>query len=89
LSSISVPTPRPERALTPAQQRALLAMGADQETPAAEIAAATGMKPNGVALALKGLERRGLVKRAAGDDDRLWAVTFAGRGLAGRLAPKS
>ena len=43
------------------------------------------MKPNGVALALKGLERRGLVRPPAADDGDGWALTFAGRGLARRL----
>ena len=83
MSSVSVPTPRPQRALTHAQQRALLGMHADRETLAAEIGEATGMKPNGVALVLKGLERRGLVRRV---DEDAWALTFAGRGLAKRLA---
>ena len=88
MTSVSVPTPRPERALTDAQKRVLLAMRPAQETPAAELCEATGMKSNGIALALKGLERRGLVSRAA-DDDAAWALTFAGRGLAKRLAARA
>jgi DNA-binding MarR family transcriptional regulator len=93
MSNMFVRAPAPERALTPAQRRALLAMRSGAEADAASIAEAAGMKPNGVGLALRALERRGLVTRQ-GDGTPLWTVTFAGRALAQRLgengdAPKS
>lgn len=85
MSSVSVPSPAPDRALTAAQKRALLALAEVTEASAAQVAEATTMKPNGAALALRGLERRGLVARA---DEALglWSVTFAGRALLKRLA---
>ena len=82
---VFVPTPSPDRALTSAQKRALLAMERGADLEAAAIAEATGMKPNGAALALRGLERRGLVARHDGEP-AAWSVTFAGRALAQRLA---
>ena len=81
-------TPSPERALTTAQRRALLAMLGGAEADTATIADAAGMKPNGVGLALRGLERRGLVARE-GDGSPVWSVTFAGRALAQRLIEKN
>ena len=85
MSYVFVPSPHPDRALTPAQKRALLAMREGAEVEAAALAAATGMKPNGASLALRGLERRGLVARQEGDPVA-WSVTFAGHALAERLA---
>jgi DNA-binding MarR family transcriptional regulator len=85
MSYVFVPRPSPDRALTPAQKQALLAMRKAAEVEAAEVAKATGMKPNGVALALRGLERRGLVARQEGEP-AAWAVTFAGHALAERLS---
>ena len=82
MTPMSVPRPRPERALTSAQRDALLAMRSNGETSPAELAEALGMRPNGAALALRGLERRGLAAR----DEESWTITFAGRGLARRLA---
>ena len=80
--------PSPERALTTAQRRALLAMSNGSEADAASIADATGMKPNGVGLALRALERRGLVARQD-DGTPVWTVTFAGHALVQRLAEKN
>ncbi|HEV2812784.1 MAG TPA: hypothetical protein VGW10_05970 [Solirubrobacteraceae bacterium] len=54
------------------------------ELEASAIADAAGMKPNGAALALRGLERRGLVARQEGEPPA-WSVTFAGHALAQRL----
>ena len=83
-----VATPRPERALTAAQRSALLALRHDGETPAAEVARITGMKPNGVALAIQGLERRGFVVRHDTDPPS-WTLSFSGHALAGRLAGRA
>ena len=84
MSYVFVPSPSPDRALTAAQKRALLAMPGDVEVSAGSVADAAAMKPNGAALALRGLERRGLVARQE-DDPSLWSVTFAGRALTKRL----
>ncbi|HEV2062018.1 MAG TPA: helix-turn-helix domain-containing protein [Solirubrobacteraceae bacterium] len=84
MPSVSVPPPSPERALTPAQKQVLLAMRRGADIEAAALADATGMKPNSAALALRGLERRGLVARQEGEP-AVWAVTFAGHALAQRL----
>ena len=86
MSSASATPPSPERALTPVQKQALLALrnGAGVET--AQLAEAIGMKPNSAALALRGLERRGLVARQEGEPPA-WSVTFAGHALAERLSP--
>ena len=84
MSHVFVPTPPPERALTRAQKQVLLALIAGVQVDAASVAAATGMKPNGAGLALRGLERRGLIARAAGEPVT-WSVTFAGHALAQRL----
>ena len=86
VASLRIPTPRPERALTSAQKHALLAMRPDAETTAAEIAEATGMRPNGTALALTGRERRGLAARHDDGEPATWTPTFAGRALSERLA---
>ena len=85
MSDVYVPTPSPDRALTAAQRRALLAMQRDAELDASSVARAAGLKPNGAALALQGLERRGLVARQEGDP-AAWTVTFSGHALAQRLA---
>ncbi|HEX8086027.1 MAG TPA: hypothetical protein VF529_17170 [Solirubrobacteraceae bacterium] len=84
-SYVFVPTPSPERALTEAQRKALLAMKGAPEVDVTAVAAATGMKPNGAALAMRGLERRGLVARQD-EDPAAWTLTFAGHALAQRLA---
>lgn len=81
-------TPSPERALTAAQRRALLAMSDGSEAGTTSIAESTGMKPNGVGLALRALERRGLVARQD-DGSPVWTVTFAGRALVQRLNEKN
>ena len=73
--------PDPARALTAAQRRALLAMCPESETAIPELAEALGMRPNGTALALQGLERRGFVV----GEDGIWSMTFTGRALARRL----
>jgi hypothetical protein len=85
MSYVFVPSPSPDRALTAAQKRALLAMPESVEVDASTVAGAAAMKPNGAALALGGLERRGLVVRQAGEP-QAWTITFAGRALAQRLA---
>jgi DNA-binding MarR family transcriptional regulator len=77
-------TPSPDRALTPAQKHALLAMPPSADADIASVAEATGMRPNGVALALRGLERRGFVARQPGDSPA-WRITFTGRALMQRL----
>ncbi|HEX2085566.1 MAG TPA: hypothetical protein VHF89_07780 [Solirubrobacteraceae bacterium] len=82
--SLYVPPPSPERALTRAQRQALLAIHRAAEVGTAAVAEAAGMRPNGAGLALRGLQRRGLVARHDGDP-ATWAVTFAGRALAERL----
>ena len=84
MSHIFVRTPSPARGITNAQRRALLAMQGAAEADAATIAELAGMKPNGVGLALRALERRGLVARQRADAPT-WTVTFAGRALAQRL----
>lgn len=84
MSYVFVPPPSPDRALTPAQKRALLVMRRGAEVEARKLAEETGMKPNGAALALRGLERRGLVARHDGDPPA-WSVTFTGHALAERL----
>ncbi len=85
MSSVFVPTPSPDRALTAAQKSALLSMREGVDADAAAVAEATGMRPNGAALALRGLERRGFVARQEGEPVA-WTVTFAGRALVQRLA---
>ena len=84
MSAAHVPPPSPERALTEAQKEALLALRDAGGVEAAEVARATGMKPNGAALALRGLERRGFVARQE-EEPPVWTVTFAGHALAQRL----
>ncbi|HEX8123172.1 MAG TPA: helix-turn-helix domain-containing protein [Solirubrobacteraceae bacterium] len=85
MSHVFVPTPSPDRGLTTAQKRALLALRREAEADAAAVAEAAGMKPNGAGLALRGLERRGLVARQDGEP-AVWTVTFAGHALVERLA---
>ena len=84
MSDAPVRAPRADGALTPAQRRALLAMLRDPEVDATTIARRAGLKPNGAGLALRALERRGLVVRH-GEDAKAWTVTFAGHALAQRL----
>ena len=84
MSPFSVQSPRPDRALTPAQRRALLAMAQTAEIEAAALAEAAGLKPNGAALAVRALERRGLVSRSDGEPPA-WTMTFLGHALASRL----
>jgi sugar-specific transcriptional regulator TrmB len=84
LSPASVHTPRPERGLSATQRRALLALADASELGVAELAEASGLRPNGVALALRALERRGFVRQQEGEPP-LWKVTFVGHGVAQRL----
>ena len=84
MSDVFVRTPSPERALTRAQKQVLLALTRGTLVDANAVAEATGMKPNGAALALGGLERRGFVAREA-QEPPAWSVTFAGHALAQRL----
>lgn len=85
MSELFVSNPRPERALTQAQRRALLALRQGAELDSAAVAEASGLRPNGAALALGGLERRGLAARPDGAR-HAWTITFAGHALAQRLA---
>ena len=75
--------PRP---LSLAQQRALVALvrtcgTLGSEADAGAIARASGLKPNAVALAMQGLERRRLAVRHD-DDVETWSPTLPGRGRA-------
>jgi sugar-specific transcriptional regulator TrmB len=54
------------------------------ELSAGELAGASGLKANAAALALRALERRGLVCQQDGEPP-LWKITFVGHGLAKRL----
>ena len=87
----SSPNP-PQRPLTPAQERSLVALAAlcpemGEEAPAADIAAQSGLRHGATTLALRGLERRRLVTGHGEDaDPRVWAPTMTGRAQAKQLA---
>jgi hypothetical protein len=79
----------PQRPLTAAQERALVALvevcgklGSECETPS--IADEAGMRAGGVTLAMRGLELRRMVI-GHGEDPRVWAPTLTGRALARTL----
>ena len=89
-------TPPPQRPLTPAQERSLVALaalcpGLGEEAQAADIAAESGLRHGSTTLALRGLERRRLVT-GHGEEPRCWAPTLTGRAhakhLLGRDAPQ-
>lgn len=87
----SSPTP-PQRPLTPAQERSLVALaalcpGLGEEASAAEVAVRSGLRHGSTTLALRGLERRRLVTGHGEDaDPRTWAPTLIGRAQAKQLA---
>jgi DNA-binding MarR family transcriptional regulator len=85
--SVSIRIPAPDRALTQAQKHALLALRGGAELELATIVERTDMRPNSAALALRGLERRGFVRRQQGERET-WTLTFGGHGLAQRLAAR-
>jgi DNA-binding MarR family transcriptional regulator len=81
----------PQRPLTPAQERSLVALaalcpGLGEEATAAAIAARSGLRHGATTLALRGLERRRLVTGHGEDSDpRFWAPTLTGRAHAKHL----
>jgi hypothetical protein len=81
----------PQRPLTAAQERSLVALAAlcprlGEEASAAAVAEASGIHAGATTLALRGLERRRLVICHRTGDERLWAPTLTGRALAKHLA---
>jgi DNA-binding MarR family transcriptional regulator len=85
----------PQRPLTPAQEKSLVALaelcpGLGEEASAAQIAARSGLRHGATTLALRGLERRRLVTGHGADQDpRLWAPTLTGRAHAKHLAARA
>ena len=84
----------PQRPLTPAQERSLVALaalcpGLGEEAPAADVAERSGLRHGATTLALRGLERRRLVHGHGEDSDpRCWAPTLIGRAHAKHLAAR-
>ena len=84
-------SPPPQRPLTPAQERSLVALaalcpGLGEEATAAAVAARSGIRHGATTLALRGLERRRLVTGHGEDSDpRFWAPTLTGRAQAKHL----
>ena len=83
----------PQRPLTAAQERSLVALaalcpGLGEEASSAAVAAQSGFHAGATTLALRGLERRRLVTCHGEDaaDPDLWAPTLTGRALAKHLA---
>ena len=81
----------PQRPLTTAQERSLVALVAlcpdmGEEASAAAVAAESGLRHGATTLALRGLERRRLVT-GHGDDHmpQCWAPTMIGRAQAKSL----
>ena len=85
----------PQRPLTEAQERSLIALAAlcpqmGEEATAAAIAARSGLKHGATTLALRGLERRQLVTGHGDDaDPRFWAPTLIGRAQAKHLVARA
>jgi hypothetical protein len=84
--------PPPQRPLTPAQERTLVAIaalcpGLGQEATAADIAGRSGLRHGATTLALRGLERRRLVA-GHGEEPRLWGPTLTGRAHAKHLVTR-
>ena len=85
------PIAPPQRPLTPAQERSLVALaglcaGLGEEASAADVAATSGLRHGATTLALRGLERRRLVTGHGADSEpRMWAPTLTGRALAKHL----
>jgi DNA-binding MarR family transcriptional regulator len=81
----------PQRPLTSAQERSLVALaelcpGLGEEATAARVAEQSGIRHGATTLALRGLERRRLVTGHGEDaDPRTWAPTLTGRALAKHL----
>jgi hypothetical protein len=81
----------PQRPLTAAQERSLVALavlcpGLGEEASAAQVAVQSGIRHGATTLALRGLERRRLVTGYGEDHDpRTWAPTLTGRALAKHL----
>ena len=85
-------TPPPQRPLTVAQERALVALaalcpGLGEEALAADVARRSGLRTGAATLALRGLERRRLVA-GHGDEPRHWGPTLTGRAHAKHLADR-
>jgi hypothetical protein len=82
----------PQRPLTAAQERSLVALvalcpGLGEEASAADIAARSGLRHGATTLAMRGLERRRLVNGHGEDSDpRCWSPTMTGRAQAKHLA---
>lgn len=85
----------PQRPLTAAQERSLVALVAlcpdmGEEASAAAIAAHSGLRHGATTLALRGLERRRLVHGHGDDHDpRCWAPTLTGRAEAKHLRKRT
>ena len=84
-------TAPPQRPLTTAQERSLVALavlcpGLGEEASAARVAGQSGIRHGATTLALRGLERRRLVTGHGEDSEpRMWAPTLTGRALAKHL----
>jgi hypothetical protein len=82
----------PQRPLTAAQERSLIALaalcpGLGEEATAAAVAGRSGLRHGATTLALRGLERRRLVTGHGKDGDpRHWAPTLTGRAEAKHLS---
>jgi DNA-binding MarR family transcriptional regulator len=81
----------PQRPLTAAQERSLVALAElcsalGSEASAADVARTSGIRHGATTLALRGLERRRLVTGHGDDQDpRMWAPTLTGRAFAKHL----
>ena len=84
-------TPPPQRPLTQAQELSLTALvalcpGLGEEATAAAVAAKSGLRHGATTLALRGLERRGMVTGHPDEDGpQAWAPTLTGRAHARHL----
>ncbi|HEX8121538.1 MAG TPA: hypothetical protein VF549_09770 [Solirubrobacteraceae bacterium] len=82
----------PQRPLTLAQERSLVALaalcpGLGEEASAADVAVRSGLRHGATTLALRGLERRRLVA-GHGEEARTWAPTLTGRAHAKHLTSR-
>src|SRR5215217_486818 len=83
-------TSTPQRPLTAAQERSLVALaelcpGLGEEASAAQVGERSGIRHGATTLALRGLERRRLVACHGDDEPRMYAPTLPGRALAKHL----